>query len=345
MVFVSLGARVKLNAEALNMVESVGSYVRHRRVPVVVRSGGGFTIRYVPAISGESLGHAYQVILASLAGEAGLNVCENCRMGYFLKHSRKSVFLESEKGLVEIVEAKGSDEQKSHNLEKKIIEVCAVEDVGGFLYAEEPPTKRTSRVAFGYMIPVEEYITSAALEAQFHVRYSPAPRKGEQAIFNVEVGSAVYGLSAYLDVDGVGYTSMIKRELAVSEGERVKRVELALKSLAQLIGNLDFGAKKTRFLPSWEIVNAVAAVSHPLPFQVSSPTSKDYLNTTVRRAGGMVKALRAGETRIDESIVVHVYPGGSEPPTQAEGVSVVKHETLEELVESLLDEVKKGPRA
>ena len=67
MALISLGARLKLNAEALNMVESVGNYVRHRRVPIAFKKGDEFVLRYVPAISGESIAHGYQVILASLA--------------------------------------------------------------------------------------------------------------------------------------------------------------------------------------------------------------------------------------------------------------------------------------
>ena len=334
MVLVSLGVRIKLNAEALNMVESVGNYVRHRKIPVALRRGDEFVLRYVPAISGESVAHGYQVILADLAQGIGLNICESCKQGYFLKHSRKE-FLENE--LKEIVSRKGDKLDKSHALEREIIRRCFVEDVGGFLYAEDPPTKRTSRIAFGYVLPVEDAIGSAAIEAQFHVRYSPGARKEEQAIYNVEVGSAIYGLSAYLELNGIGYTSMIKKELAVGEEERKKRIEIALKALARLIGNIDFGAKKTRFMPAWEVVSAVAAVSSPVPFQVSSPTSNGYIDSTVERASRMIEALALGSSPIKEKVAIYSCP--EEPSTKPEGVPVKAAKTFEELMATLIKDV------
>ena len=334
MALISLGARVKLNAEALNMVESVGNYVRHRRAPIAFKRGDEFVLRYVPAISGESIAHGYQVILANLAQAIGLNVCDNCKQGYFLKHSRKE-FLEDE--LKKILSSKGSDIDKSHMLEREIVRKCVVEDIGGFLYAESPPTKRTSRIAFGYILPVEDAIRSAAIEAQFHVRYSPSARREEQAIYNVEVSSAVYGLSTYLDLDGIGYTSMVKRELAVSEEERAKRMEIALKALAQLVGNIDFGAKKTRFMPSWEVVSAVATLSEPIPFQVSSPTSSRYLDSTAERASKMVEALALGSSPIQEKITIYTYP--EEPSAQPENIAIRKAKTFEELMAMLIKDV------
>ena len=52
-MFVSVRGRVLINVEALNMTESVGNYVKHRRVPVILPTGG-YTAFFVPAISGET---------------------------------------------------------------------------------------------------------------------------------------------------------------------------------------------------------------------------------------------------------------------------------------------------
>ena len=38
MSWVSLSARVLVNVEALNMIEAVGNYTRHRRAPMVIFS-------------------------------------------------------------------------------------------------------------------------------------------------------------------------------------------------------------------------------------------------------------------------------------------------------------------
>lgn len=75
MVHLSLSARILLNVEALNMIESIGNLVRRRRAPIVIPlENGGYILRYTPAISGETLAHAYQEILASLATKLNLSL-------------------------------------------------------------------------------------------------------------------------------------------------------------------------------------------------------------------------------------------------------------------------------
>lgn len=338
MVFLSIAARIKLNVEALNMVESVGNYVRHRRVPVAIKTDGGFVLRYVPAISGESVAHGYQAILAEIAQLKNLKVCDTCKVGVFVKHADKSRL---EQHLLKAITGKKAPEN-SHELEKEIVRGCVVEDVGGFLYADEPPTKRTSRVAFGYIIPVEEYIKAAAIETQFHVRYGLSPE--EHIPYNVEVGSAVYGFAAYLDIDGIGYTSMVKREPAIQPNERLIRIEIALKALAQLIGNIDFGAKRTRFMPSWEVISAVAAVSHPLSFHVSSPHAGDYIKRTYERAEKVVEVLKKGDSSIDEKILIYTYPGIDLKSTDKVTVKAVNtfEEMMLKIIEDIISLVKTG---
>ena len=60
-MFISIRGRVLINVEALNMTESVGNYVKHRRVPVIL-SSGGYVAFFVPAISGESIAHGFQEV-------------------------------------------------------------------------------------------------------------------------------------------------------------------------------------------------------------------------------------------------------------------------------------------
>ena len=89
MVYVGVSARVLVNVEALNMSESVGNVVRHKKAPIVtpvVRDGEVITysLRYVPVISGESIAHGYQALLASLASLRGLPVCPLCKMETFV---------------------------------------------------------------------------------------------------------------------------------------------------------------------------------------------------------------------------------------------------------------------
>ncbi|NAY89129.1 MAG: type I-A CRISPR-associated protein Cas7/Csa2, partial [Desulfurococcales archaeon] len=87
----SVTARILVNAEALNMAESVGNYTRHRKAPVVVPGEDGYSIIYVPAVSGESLAHAYQSILTQIATQRGLPVTEMDRQGYYMKFSDENI--------------------------------------------------------------------------------------------------------------------------------------------------------------------------------------------------------------------------------------------------------------
>ena len=133
MVYVGVSARVLVNVEALNMSESVGNVVRHKRAPIVVqvRNGGtkAYVLRYAPVVSGESIAHGYQVILAKLAAEKGLSVCPLCRIGSFVKHASSDIFNELKKlgaGYVDrlksILEDKSMDTlDKIHAVEKEII--------------------------------------------------------------------------------------------------------------------------------------------------------------------------------------------------------------------------------
>ncbi|MFZ8792558.1 MAG: type I-A CRISPR-associated protein Cas7/Csa2, partial [Acidilobaceae archaeon] len=75
MVWLSLGLRALVNVEALNMAESVGNFVRHRKAAMVVRSDSRYIVRYVPVVSGESMGHAYQSWIARLASKSNLPLC------------------------------------------------------------------------------------------------------------------------------------------------------------------------------------------------------------------------------------------------------------------------------
>ncbi len=330
-VFFSLSARILVNVEALNMAESVGNVVRHRRAPVVLRSSDGFVLRYVPVISGESLAHHYQKLLASIADQRKLPVCKACSQGVFLKHANNSVFKEYD-GI--------SDPKKKFSVgadaEEYIVKNCVVEDVGGFLYTDMT-VKRTSRFRVGYMVPALDALEAgaAATEAQFHVRYSPGARQEEQAIYYVEIGSAPYVFYFALDVSGIGERSMENEGAAGREAyilpveERTRRIEAAFDALAALLGGMAWGAKTSRFQPHWKILSLVAAVSKPLPFNVSPGHDRGFLAETHSRACSMA-------SMVDQfQATIIYYSGGEElekPSKQCEGVTV---ETASDYLEAV----------
>ena len=314
--FLSVGVRAVVNVEALNMVESVGNVTRHRRATIVFRRGDEYFVRVVPAISGESVAHAYQWWIAELAkqrypqGEVPL--CEYCERGEFLKHCDTKLFGQKpwEQELAKILatesEEEGGEEGKRrsqrssrraaydpHDVERRIVANCVVEDIGGFLYPGDRPVKRTSRFQVSYMVPTVESLEAGAVavEPQFHVRHSPtrAAREGQQEVagqmmYYVETGSAVYALTFNLDAGGIGKTSMLRVEQVVDNDELRRRVELAVDALALMLDSRIFGAKLSRFTPVVEYEVVLAAVSSYPPFTVSSPALRNFAETTARRA-------------------------------------------------------------
>lgn len=283
--FVSVRGRVLINVEALNMTESVGNYVKHRRVPVVMP--GTYATYFVPSISGESIAHGYQQVLAEEAARDNLPVCKLCSKGYFLKSTNDAIFKESFG-----IDPPGSEDE----FEKAVIKNCTVEDVGGFLYAPARGgrnVKRTSNFFVGYMIPARESLESAVIEPQLHTRYAlgtpfveEGGRAGGQMIYYIELSSAAYTFSFDLDTKYLGKTTFSMDSagnMVISEEERKKRIGAALDAFSKFVTEMMFGAKKTRFLPVIEWESIVIAVSDDV-WTVPSPFSGNYIDRAEEKA-------------------------------------------------------------
>jgi len=283
-IYFSFRGRVYINAEALNMVESIGNYVKHRRIPVVIPES--YVTYMVPAISGESIAHGYQYVLAQKAVEKGLPVCKLCKNGIFLKSTNDEVFMDSF--------GKKELPNTPEKLEEEIVKGCVVEDIGGFLFAGEKKTtkvknlKRTSNFYVGYMIPVAEALMNTVIEPQLHTRYALGTKyveKRGQMIYYVEIASAPYVFSFDLDTRYIGrstYSIETAGKPLVGEEEIKERKILALETFAEFITEMMFGAKKTRFLPVIEWESFVAAVSDK-PWIVPSSFTKKYIENAEKK--------------------------------------------------------------
>jgi len=327
-VWVSLSWRALINVEALNMAESVGNYVKHRRAPLAFydEASGCYVVKYVPVISGESLAHAYQVWLAEEAVNANLSVCELCKRGELVKHGARVVLQEENlpmpgRGKVEMAE----------QLEEQLVKQCVVEDIGGFLVPTDIPVKRTSLFYIGYMVPSYDSVRVAVMDPQFHVRHAPSlVGKGEefpetgQALYYVETASAVYTASAALDLTGIGRTSTFSVKDVVDSKEKLSRATVAVKSLYYLLVGM-FGAKRTRFQPNYRLLSAVAAVSKGAPFNVNPGHSRGYVKETADRVQSF-----AGLTSSTVKLFAYSDEKGVEIPN-----SVSKVNSPEELVSKL----------
>ncbi|MEM3404147.1 MAG: type I-A CRISPR-associated protein Cas7/Csa2 [Nitrososphaeria archaeon] len=276
-IFLSVRGRVLLNVEALNMTESIGNYVKHRKVPVLVPEKDGFITYYVPAVSGESIAHGFQKVLAEEAIKDSIPVCNLCKNGIFLKSTNKKVVKEAFEG-----------EPEKGQLEEFVVSKCLVEDIGGFLYAEAENIKRTSNFFVGYMIPVKEALGNVVVESQLHSRYAlgtPFVKEQGQMIYYVELSSAVYTFGFDLDTSYIGkltfqYNSAGKEVL--EEKERVRRIRTTLEALKLFLLEQMFGAKKTRFLPVGEWESLAIGVSDKV-WTVTSPFSKNYIEKSEKK--------------------------------------------------------------
>ena len=284
---VSLGVsvRVLVDLESLNMAESVGNVTKHRKAPVVVPREDGYRLVYVPVISGMSLAHHYQRVLAHYAKMMGLPVTRMSLEGYFLKFSDDKViraYYPEVQGKAKKTDLCGS--------ERAIVQACTVADVGGFLYTDGP-VKRTSRFSFSYMMPALDSIRAGAVGVypQMHVRYTPKAEKEAQALIYVDNSSALYTLTFMLDIAGIGYldtcSALSGKPQALSADERLERYDASVKALIAMLGNMGFGAKRSRSFPHWRVESIVAiANTGPVPLVPSPGHSKDYIQATIRRA-------------------------------------------------------------
>jgi len=326
-VYASVAARLLANAEALNMVESVGNVARHRRVPIIVPREEGYSLIYAPSVSGECLANAYQRHIVELAGIEKLPVCESCKKGFFIKHgvleAIRDVAQDWEKPLVE-KKIKNPEE-----VEKLILENCIVEDICGFLLPEEIPAKRTSKFKVSFMVPTFDAVEQLALESQFHVRYAPDPEL--HRIYYVEIGSVLYALQMSLEVDEIGRPTMLAKEQVLEKGDRLKRIEVAVKAMASMLENRIFGARLSRINPISEVRSILVAVSTPLPFTVTPPHGREYMKTTAARADAFKKLING------EEIKLFAYDNEK----AAEGIAgIQKCDTISSLFSEVLSYIK-----
>jgi len=332
---ISISTRLLTNVEALNMVESIGNVTRHRRATIILQTERGYRKVEVPCLSGEAVAHAYQEALVQTAKviytHEGLEppICDWCRRGEFFKSMDNAHTMPRVKSAIKGLEGP----ELAYAFEKEVINGCLVEDIGGFLRAERPPVKRTSRFQVGYLVPTADAIESTALESQFHVRHaaSEAVRGAERAaqmIYYVETGSAVYGLCFNLDIGGIGETSMVKVEQVLDKEERMRRIRTALGGLLLLLSSKFFGAKRTRFLPIIEVKSIVAGISKPIGFTVEPPNIANFVEETKAKADGFRKILE--RLKIKEELELYAYSSEVEVP---EGV--IKTSSVEELLERL----------
>jgi CRISPR-associated protein Csa2 len=318
MVFVSIGLRLRVEVEALNMVEALGAYTRHRTVSILKKVNKDGSIRYkiltAPAISGQSIANGYMRALVELGNLSQLNVCDECKAyetrGGFTKHGISK------------------DKNLTHD---KIVESCIVEDITGFM-VPDLGIRRTSPVMFSYMVPDVES-AKAMVESQFHVRYDFSTQQHQP--FSIESGTAIYMLMIGIDASRIG-----ELENGKFTEDREKRLEVAFKGISVLLESSGFGAKKARYLPIEEVVGGIAAISNPIPFSVSPPRvypgGTNYICDTIARAEKYLDALNQLKEEIH---IVYMDKERLDSCTSSKQ-NVEKADTMTEMLEKALQKTK-----
>jgi len=322
--FISIAVRALVNLESLSGVETIGNLSRHRTAPVVLPEGSGYAIRFLPVLSGESLAHSYQELQLEEAVTRNLPIGRYSQRREFLKFADETLL--KEEG---IVPQSGEEDIKRAEIDVLLKDYIA--DVGGFLYAgkEGSPIKRTSCFQVGYAIPAVHEKDLAALESQFHVRFSPS-RPEAQIPYNVEVSSAIYTFTFNLDISKVGIPSTSFGQAAKREEElrasRPGRVKGSLSALLKFFSYMQFGAKRSRFLPNFEPLSAVASYSKELRFVVSPGNDKGYIALSSERKSKFLERL----SQLGHTADVDLFAFDREHAT--EGVHVTTASTIEDAV-------------
>jgi CRISPR-associated protein Csa2 len=271
--------------------------------------------------------------------------------GFFMKFSNENIIEDYYEELLKALDVKDKaglleklKKMEPEEMEKAILKISVVADVGGFLFTEtgnkekRKSVKRTSAIRFAYLIPaLDALITGgASLSPQLHVRYTPEAKKGEQALFYVESSSALYTLTAQLVISDIGRVSsnpsFRDEEL---EKQRASRIEAAIDALTVLVEGVLFGAKRSRYMPQWEVRNILVAYSRgPVEYNVSPGLTKDYMVKSYERAVALAKSL-------GNSLIVNMYgyngeAGYLQEPVVKPEVRNVKFEKTSTPAEALL---------
>lgn len=358
-VYVSGTVLLRINAAALNQAESTGNFSKHRTYPfIVVEDNRVVKVVYVPAISGQSLGHGYQRFLSILADQRGINVCGPCREEIFVKmgtigqrgettkgKGKKSKKSEEEKEkLYDLFELEFEDVKRLRDTldeirddkEMKVLEKyrrmaaeveknCIVEDVGGFMVPRYN-LRKTSTVSFSPAIPVSH--KAGGVTSAQHARHGLVVSGEEegQMIYQVGVASALYQLSFEFEPFRV---SVFRRLIGEKVDDWWKRVEAAIDAFYFLEAG-EFGGHRARYLPIMDVYGFAIAVAEPYPFRPSPVDGElsSFIIDTVRR-GTKVSEFFNNK----EKIMIYYNMKGLDKEIEVNGVAVEK-------VESLLDAIK-----
>ncbi|AEC52735.1 hypothetical protein PNA2_1820 [Pyrococcus sp. NA2] len=275
-MYVRISGRVRLNAHSLNAQGGGGTnYIEITKAKVTVKTGEGWSVVEVPAITGNMLKHWHFVGFVDnfIKTKYGMNLTERALRYNGARFGQKET---------KVKKANGS--YVNLNNEADIIKEFADADVHGFL-APQTGVRRVSLVKTSFILPAEDFIKeiegerliTAIKHNRVDINEKGAVGRGSetaQMLFNREYATGLYGFSMVLDLGlvGIPQSAPVKIEgnnakpnLVISDNERKARIESALKALAPMLSGY-MGANLARSFPILKVEELIVVASNePIP--------------------------------------------------------------------------------
>ena len=293
-MYVRISGRVRLNSHSLNTQGGGGTnYIEITKARVSLRSGEGWKIVEVPAISGNMLKHWHFV--AFVDSFRRTNYANNLTSRAIRYNATRFAREEETHSKVDGTPVELEDEGK-------IIKEFADADVHGFL-APKKGSRRVSLVKTSFLLPTEDFIESVDERLVHAVKHNrvdvdetgkiSSGKETAMMLFNREYATGVYGFSLVLDLGIVGipqskpWNSEENRpNLVLGEDERKARISSALKALINLLSG-SMGANLSRSFPVIKLEEFIAVSGErPMPALVHG-FYKDYIEESAKLLRGV----------------------------------------------------------
>jgi len=266
----SLSAKVTLALHNLNSEGTEGNQQQTRMVHVIDAAGKRHSVN---AVSGDMFKHIYVRHLTVILQAQGQPLSPGAAMGSPDRITIDTEFKNAIKG------------RGAADVQREMIERCAVTDIAGTLFTEGITVPRKSCTEFGWVVGIPDKVHT---EQYFHVKYEPDRRRlasqapkgegtiaGSQTIFHRPANSGVYALICHLELSRVGIND-VTREAAISLEARVSRQRAAVQALLATLVKPAGAQCNTQSPHILDCSGVLATSSSYLSAPMLSPLSERY---------------------------------------------------------------------
>jgi CRISPR-associated protein Cst2 len=266
----SLSAEVTFALHNLNSEGTEGNQQQTRMVHVIDAAGKRHVVN---AVSGDMFKHIYVQHLTGILNTQGQPLSTGAAAGSPDRVTVDPQFKGAIKGLAVA------------DVQREMLERCAVTDIAGTLFTEGITVPRKSCAEFGWVVGIPEKVQT---EQYFHVKYEPDRRKittsaprgegtiaGSQTVFHRPANSGVYALICHLELARIGVND-VTREPAIGYEARAVRQRAAIQALLATLIDPAGAQCNTQRPHILECSGVLTASSSYLPAPLLSPLSANY---------------------------------------------------------------------